>query len=172
MPPRNCSQDDVLIGVIVGAHGVAGEVKVIPQSDFPERFAQLETVFVKQGNQARPLAVTESRCHPGRGQVILRFEGIDDREAAAALRGAEVYIPVSQLMPLAEGQYYQFQVLGLEVVTTTGKSLGRVTEILRTGANDIYVTECALIPALDSVVKQIDPERSRILIEPMAGLLD
>ena len=172
MPQTDSSQYDVLIGVVVGAQGLAGEVKVVPESDFPERFAQLQTVFVEQGDQGQLMTVTGSRWDASKRRVILKLQGVDDRAAAERLRGAQLCLNVAELVPLAEGQYYQFELLGLEVVTTTGQSLGPLREILRTGANDIYVTDRALIPAIDSVVKQIDLPRGRIVIEPIAGLLD
>ncbi len=172
MPPRNDNCYDVLIGVVVGAHSRTGEVRVVPETDFPERFAGLPTVFVKRPDEGKVMVLTGSRLHQGKGQVILKFAGIGDREAASQLRGAELYITRQQLMPLADGQYYQFELLGLEVVTTTGEALGPVTEIKRTGANDVYVTERALIPAIDSVVKEIDLDRQRIIIEPMEGLIE
>jgi len=172
MPHHNSSHYDVLVGVVRGAHGTVGEVKVAVASDFPERFQQPQAVFIRRGNQGQLMRVTGSRPGPGKGQVILKFEGIDDRDTAQALRGAELHLTEQQLMPLAAGQYYQFQLLGLQVVTTTGESLGPVTEVLRTGANDVYVTDQALIPAIDSVVKQIDLEAGRMIIEPVEGLLD
>ena len=156
----------------MGAHGTAGEVKVVTESDFPQRFEQLHDVFVRQGNEGQLMRVVGSRSRPGKEQVILKFAGIEDRDAAARLRGAQLCLTGQQLMPLPEGQYYQFQLLGVEVVTTTGESLGPVTEVLRTGANDVYVTDRALIPAIDSVVKHIDLQARRMLIEPVDGLLD
>ena len=172
MPQDNSDHYDVLIGVVAGAHGLAGEVRVVPASDFPERFARLATVFLEQASRGQLMTVSESRLHSGKGQVILKLAGIEDRNAAAALRGAQLLVPMSQALPLAEGQYYEFQVVGLEVVTTSGESLGPITEVLRTGANDVYVTERALIPAIDSVVKQIDLQQGRMVIEPPSGLLD
>lgn len=172
MPPSNDSCYDVLIGVVAGAHGTTGEVKVVLETDFPERFARLQTVFIKRGDEGRLMTLTQSRLRPGKGQVVLKFEGVDDPDAAAQLRGSELYVSPQQLIPLEPGQYYQFELLGIEVVTTTGQALGPVTEVRHTGANDVYVTEQALIPAIDSVVKQIDLQRRRMIIEPMEGLIE
>ncbi|GAI01472.1 unnamed protein product, partial [marine sediment metagenome] len=96
-------------------------------------------------------------------------------EAAQKLRGQPVEIHHSQLYPLPEGQYYHFQLIGLEVWTTRGELLGNITEILTAESNDNYVVSGAkgeiLIPAIEDVVKSIDLDSGRITIEPIEGLL-
>jgi 16S rRNA processing protein RimM len=110
-----------------------------------------------------------------KGLVYLRLSGIDDREAAAELGGRLLAIPESELEPLPEGQYYRFQLIGLSVVSREGEELGRVTEVLSTGANDVYVVHGDrgefLLPATDQVVREIDLETGRMLIDVLPGLL-
>jgi 16S rRNA processing protein RimM len=110
-----------------------------------------------------------------KGMAYLRLSGIDDREAAAELGGRLLSIPESELEPLPEGQYYRFQLIGLSVVSRDGEELGRVTEVLSTGANDVYVVRGErgelLLPATDEVVREIDLETGRMLIDVLPGLL-
>ena len=163
---------DILVGVIVGAHGVRGEVRVTPETDFPERFAELEQIFlVPPKGEGRLVKILGARQHAGKGQVLLTLEGIDVREKAALLRGSELLIRPSELRPLAEDQYYEFQILGLQVVTEEGQDLGPVTDILRTGANDVYETPVALIPAVAQTIREVDLPGGRIVVRWMEGLL-
>ena len=162
---------DVLVGVVVSAHGVRGEMRVSPETDFPERFATQESLsVVPRGAAPRLLRVESARTHTGKGLVLLRLEGIDDRDAADALRGSALYIRESDLTPLPEGRYYEFQILGLTVVTEDGRDLGKITEIIHTGANDVYETPLALIPAIDQIVRQVDLEAGRIVVHWVEGL--
>ena len=110
-----------------------------------------------------------------KGMVYLRLAGIEDREGAAELRGRLLAIPESELEPLPEGQYYRFQLIGLAVISTGGEELGSVSDVLSTGANDVYVVRGdrgeLLLPATDEVVREIDLESGRMLVEPLPGLL-
>ena len=102
--------------------------------------------------------------------------GIDSVSAAEELRGLEVFLPRAEAPPLPQGHFFVQEVLGLRVRTTGGRDLGRVAEVLRTGANDVYVARGAagevLIPAIRAVVLSIDPVAGEIIIEPMPGLLE
>ena len=163
---------DILVGVIVGAHGVRGEVRVTPETDFPERFAELEQIFlVPPKGEGRLVKILGARQHAGKGQVLLTLEGVDVREKAAPLRGSGLFIRPCELKPLPEGQYYEFQILGLQVVTEEGQELGPVTDILRTGANDVYETPLALIPAVTQTLREVDLPGGRIVVRWMEGLL-
>jgi 16S rRNA processing protein RimM len=162
---------DVLIGVIVGAHGVRGELRVAPETDFPERFARLGPVSVEPKAAApRLMKITAARSHTGKGLVLLRLEGIDDRDAAEALRGSALRIRERDLTALPEGQYYEFQILGLAVVTEEGRALGPIIDIIHTGANDVYETPQAMIPAVDPIVRQVDLEGQKMVVHWVEGL--
>jgi len=107
--------------------------------------------------------------------VILKLAKIDSVEAVEKIRGQFMEVPQGQVRPLPENEYYQFQVVGLEVWTTDGEFLGRITQILPTGNNDVYVVRSddreVLIPAIDDVVKSVELEQGRIVIEVIKGLL-
>ena len=146
-----------------------GAVKVFPLADSRELFAPGRGVTVS--GQRRVIASARWQ----KGMVYLRLSGIEDREAAAELRGRLLAIAESELEPLPEGQYYRFQLIGLAVVSTDGEELGRVTEVLSTGANDVYVVRGdrgeLLLPATDEVVREIDLEGGRMFVEALPGLL-
>ncbi len=152
------------MGWVAGPFGVRGDLKVQPLTDFPERFQRGAALWMRR----RRCEVQRSRW--ARGFVYLGLIGIDSREAAEELRGALLEVPEADLTPLPEGQYYRFQVIGLEVRTTEGRSLGRVAEILSTGANDVYIVRGGprelLIPAIEDVVKEVDIEGGRLVVEP------
>jgi len=162
---------DVLVGIVVGAHGVRGELRVAPETDFPERFGELRRIYLSPPRgEARLLEVAGARVHPGKSLVFLRLAGVDDREAALALRGSRLYIREGDLAPLPPGRYYEFQILGLRVVTEDGRDLGPVTDIVRTGANDVYETPQALIPVIEPVIREVDLEQGRIVVRWIEGM--
>jgi 16S rRNA processing protein RimM len=154
----------VAVGWIAAPWGLRGDLKVQPLTDFPERFQRGAALWVR----GRRIDVQRSRW--SRGFVYLGLSGIDSRSAAEELRGALLEVPESDLAPLPEEQYYRFQVIGLEVRTPEGRSLGRVAEILSTGSNDVYVVRGGprelLIPAIEDVVKEVDIEGGRLVVEP------
>ena len=167
-PPDTGTPGFVAVGQIGAPWGVRGDVKVRPLTDFPERFQPGAPLWV----QGRRHEVQRSRW--SRGLVYLALSEIDSRNAAEELRGALLEVPEHDLAPLPEGQYYRFQILGLEVWTTEGACLGRVAEILSTGSNDVYVVRGGpremLIPAIEDVVKEIDLEGGRLVVEPPAEM--
>lgn len=156
----------VAVGRIGAPWGVRGDVKVLPLTDFPERFRPGAPLWVR----GRRHEVQRSRW--SRGLVYLGLSDIDSRNAAGELRGALLEVPEGDLTPLPEGQYYRFQIIGLEVCTPEGSSLGRVAEILSTGSNDVYVVRGGprelLIPAIEDVVREVDLEGGRLVVEPPA----
>ncbi len=157
----------VTVGRVVGVHGLRGEVKVEPLSDFPERFEPGAALWL----DGRRLRVEGSRWQ--RRLVYLKLEGVDSRSDAVALAGRELCVP--ELLALVqEGVYYQHDVIGLSVVDAAGETLGRVSDILSTGANDVYVVRGErgelLLPAIDDVVRQIDLDGGCLLVELLPGL--
>jgi 16S rRNA processing protein RimM len=159
------------IAQVLAPHGVAGEVRAAILTEFPERFALLDRVYL--GDDGTAVGLEHHRFH--KGQVLLKLEGYDNREQAEALRQALVQIPTEEAMPLPEGQYYIHQIVGLDVWTDEGEHLGRVEEVLETGANDVYLVRdeegnTILIPAIHDAVLEIDLEESRMLVHLMPGL--
>jgi len=107
--------------------------------------------------------------------VLLTLVGVDDRDAAEALRGQWIYVAIEDALPLGEGEYYHFQIVGLQVITAEGEALGRITEILPTGANDVYVIQGPrgeiLVPALEGVILNVDLPNGRMIVRLPEGLL-
>jgi 16S rRNA processing protein RimM len=165
----------IAIGRIIKPVGLAGEVKVWPLTDFPERFQSLPQVRVTTAEGDRAYQVSATRqVGP---LVYLRFSGIDCVEQADPLRGGLIQIPEKERLPLPEGSYYQYEIVGLEVFTDEGKRLGQIGNILETGSNDVYVVrgeagEEYYLPALATVVQKIDLVARQMIIRPMPGLLE
>lgn len=150
--------------------GLEGKLKVEVITDFPHRLAPRSQLYVDR----QPMTVADTSWH--KGKAIIKLEGIDSVEQAEELSGKTLEIHHSQLENLPEGQYYHFQLIGLEVWTAEGERLGKVVRILSASSNDNYVVSGEkgeiLIPAIEDVVKSVDLERGRITIEPIEGLLD
>jgi len=168
-PRENASQGYVAVGRIAGPWGSRGDLKVEPLTDFPERFAPGCSLYV----EGIAHIIERSRWH--KGKVYIKLSGIDSTAAAEALRQRFLEVPEEELKPLSEDEYYQFQIVGLKVRTTEGQPLGKVTQILRTGSNDVFVVQGEggelLIPALDDVIKAIDLDGGWIEVELVEGLL-
>jgi 16S rRNA processing protein RimM len=168
-PRERARQGYVAVGRILGPWGLRGDVKVEPLTDFPERFGRGCRLHVEG------VAYTIERCRWHKGKVYIKLSDIDSATAAEPLGQRFLEVPEEELKPLSEGEYYQFQILGLEVRTAEGQPLGKVTQILSTGSNDVFVVHGEggelLIPALDDVVKAIDLDEGWMEVEPVEGLL-
>lgn len=161
----------LVIGVVGKAHGVRGEVRVIPETDEPERFTWLEFVYV--GEEApRPVAVESVRVN--QNTVLLKLAGYDDRDAAETLRGEWLQVPEAEAIPLEEGEYFLYQIKGLAVVTDEGEALGKLVDVIETGANNVFVIQGEqgqlLLPDIDEVILDIDFESSRMTVHLIPGL--
>lgn len=109
------------------------------------------------------------------GKTVVKLSGVDDRNASEALRGKLLEVPEADLMALPADTYFQHQVVGLTAMTTDGTKLGAVIEVLRTRSNDVYVVRGVreyLIPAISDVIKVVDLQNGRLVIEPIPGLLE
>lgn len=165
--------DFLVVGQIIKPHGIQGEVSVKVLTDFAERFDTMETIYLGDEHSAREYVVESTRWH--KTQVLVAFEAIPDRTAAETLRGLYLKIPTHQAMPLEPDTYYHYQLEGLAVVTDTGQELGRINEILETGANDVYVVQGdqgeILIPASQEVVLSVDLDAGQITVHLIDGLI-
>jgi len=168
--PTGQSVRFLVIGRILGPVGVSGEVRAQILTDFPERFLQLQTVHL--GDNLRPYHVQSARLEPS--AVLLKLASIDDASTAQALAGQDVQIPIDQAVELPPETYYWHEIVGLEVWTTSGRRLGTISEVLRTGSNDVYVVGKGaremLIPAIADVVSSIDVPNHRMTINLVPGL--
>ncbi len=153
----------VAIGKVLKAFGLRGRLLVEPLTDFPERFAPDSVVFLR----GHPRLIKSSK--PARGRWVLQLEGINTLEEARQLRDELLTIRDSDLHPLPQGQYYQFQMIGLRVYTTAGQYLGDISDILETGSNDVYVVKGPgrelLVPAIADFVREVDVEGRRMVVE-------
>lgn len=168
----------LVIARIMRPHGVRGEMRLQLLTAFPDRMQNLGPVFLgtDPADPSRFVSRTVTATRRDRGYWLARLDGIDDREAASAFRGWYVMVSLADAVPLEPDEVYLFQVIGLEVVTEAGETLGSVAEVIETGANDVYVVRGGprgeiLIPAIDDVVRSIRPEDGRMIVRPLPGLL-
>ena len=167
------------IGKIVNAHGIKGEVRVVPSTDDPERFELLDTIdlFFKEGGEPHQYVLENSWPH--KSLVVLKLAKINDRNAAEKLIGAVIKIPPEKALPLEEDEYYQRDLLDMTVITDTGEELGTLVQILVTGANDVYVVRPKdaadykhdiLIPAIKECILDISLAENQMTVHLMKGL--
>jgi 16S rRNA processing protein RimM len=152
----------IRVGQVAGAYGVDGAVKVIPLTDFEDRF-DTGASLVLEGAERE---VEWSRAgYPG---LVVKFRGIDNRTMADLFRGRYLEIPEDAGRPLAEGRYYHYQVVGLAVLTSSGQPLGKIAEVLERPANDVWVTRDGvvehLIPATKDAVVEVDVTAGRVVV--------
>ncbi len=170
----NDSSEGLLeIARIVRSHGMAGRVKVLSYLETPEVLHDLSGLFVGR-------SVSEAVLFPlvavqvGKGSFILQLGGIEDREAAARLKGSSVWMPSEKMRKLPEGEYYWREVIGLQVLTEEDEILGRIEAVFPTGSNDVYVCRGAgreiLLPAIGDVVRKIDTDRGVMVVRLLKGL--
>jgi 16S rRNA processing protein RimM len=174
------------IGRIVGAQGIKGEVRVYPNSDFPERFEQPgQRWLLAPGSAApQPIELLSGRYLGGKGLYILRFAGVNDRTQAEALRDFLLLVPASDRPILEEGEFHVLDLVGLPVFDQASQLLiGSVVDVIPAG-NDLLEVALApaesteaqpktvLIPFVEAIVPVVDLQQQRIEITPPAGLLD
>ena len=163
--------EKIKIGKIVNTVGLKGEVKVYNYSDSIEIYETIESIYVEDR-----LTVIEN-VRAQKNMVILKLEGADDRNAAEALRGKELYITDDDLPELPEGQYYVRDLIGMSVAEEDGNLLGHVTDVLQNTAQDIFEVESEngkklLIPKVEQFVLKIDAEKREITVRLIEGMLD
>ncbi|HOJ76738.1 MAG TPA: ribosome maturation factor RimM [Bacillota bacterium] len=164
----------IAVGEILKAQGIKGEVKVVPLTDDPRRFGKLKRLFLQTNDGVQELTVESYRLF--RQFVLVKFKGIDDMNAANQIGRGLLLIPREERVKLPPGRYFYDQIEGLSVFTTDGQLLGTVSKILNTGSNDVYVvtdnSREILIPALKTVVKEINLNTGTMVVELPDGLLE
>lgn len=163
------------IGKIIGTHGIKGEVKVERLTDFDDRFHVGEHVYLVLGDEIDTLTIKTHRNH--KQWDLLSFEGYEHINDVERMKNAYLKIDESQLTPLAENEYYYYEIIDCYVYTMADVFIGKITEILSPGANDVFVVKQpdgkeVLIPNIQDVVKNIDVKAKKVLIHPIEGLLD
>ncbi len=169
------SQELVTIAKITKTRGLRGEVVADILTDFPERFDQLEKVFIVKPNGETSEAKLE-RAWFQKDRVILRFAGFDKIESAEALRNCEVCVSEDEAVKLESDEFYDWQLENCEVETIEGEKLGRVKELLRTGGTEVLIVQGAekdyLIPFAETICITVDIENKLIRVDVPEGLLD
>ncbi|MGQ9848468.1 MAG: ribosome maturation factor RimM [Aggregatilineaceae bacterium] len=174
-PPH--SPPFLLLGRVLRPHGVRGEVRIEVITAYPERIVPDQRVYLgrdpSEVSTAVPHTVARARKH--QHYLILQFKEIPDRNAAELLREQYVMVALEDAVPLEEGEYYLFQAIGLQVITTDGEVLGNVVDVIETGANDVFVVHGprgeVLLPDIDECVKEIDFEAGTLTVHLLDGLL-
>jgi 16S rRNA processing protein RimM len=161
----------LVVGFLRRAHGVRGEIILDLHIDFPERLQNGRKLFV--GEEHRPMTLSGTRPH-AKG-MLLKFKDIETPEDAGELRNQWVYVRATDVPSLPEGKVYQHELFGFDVVEENGNSLGELVEIIETGANDVYVVKNEagkeiLLPAIPSVILEIDPARRLMRVHLLEGL--
>jgi 16S rRNA processing protein RimM len=168
-------KDFVLIGKIVGAHGVRGTIKIQLQAESLEIFKPGTTLLVIDPKN-RKTSCRINWIKPHLHGVLLAFREISNRDQATALLGSELYIERGQFPKLETGAYYWYELIGLNVYTSDDRYIGHLESIIETGANDVYVVKKnnkeILVPALKSIVRSIDIDQKIMRVELPDGLED
>jgi 16S rRNA processing protein RimM len=164
----------VTIGKISRMRGVKGELVVVPLTDDPQRFLDMEKITVTKDEVCREFPVEKAKEF--KGKVLLKLKEVESPEEAKELVGGFIEVEEDELVRLPQGSYFIFDIVGLEVVTTRGERIGTVKEVVSLPANDLYLVEgkekLYHIPAVKQVVKKIDLKEKKMIIEPMEGLFD
>ncbi|OQX62542.1 MAG: 16S rRNA processing protein RimM [Anaerolinea sp. 4484_236] len=162
------------VGFLRRPHGVRGEIMLEVQTDFPERLKPGATFYA--GKKRIPLTIATKRKH-NKG-LLLSFEGISDRDEIGRFRNHHLYVLESDWPSLPEGEYYDHQLIGLQVIVDeTGERLGELKDIHKTGANDVYIVISEsgreiLLPAIPEVILDVDLDRRQMSVYLLPGLID
>ncbi|TQR45772.1 ribosome maturation factor RimM [Paenibacillus popilliae] len=165
------------VGKLVNTHGIRGEVKIIPTTDFPEeRFAQKSELVLQQPNSNNSVSVTVERSRLHKNMYIIKFVQFDNINEVEKYKGWVLKVSEEQLDELDEDEYYYHEIIGCKVVTDEGEELGIIDEILSPGANDVWVVNPAkgksiLIPVIDDVVLTVDVQEKVVTVHIMEGLI-
>ncbi len=166
-------RDKFLVGIITGTHGIAGEVKVYPTTDDIRRFKKLKAVIMNTGRAEREMEVAGARF--SKNMVILKFKGYDDINQVEPFKGMELYVTRENAVKTGKDEYFIADLIGLKVVSTDGEELGTITDVMETGANDVYVVGQPdggelLLPAIKDCIRSVDIAERVATVYLMPGL--
>ena len=172
-----CNMEKYLrVGVITSPHGVRGEVKVYPTTDDVMRFKKLDKVILDLGRgETRELKIRQVKFF--KNMVILKFDGVDTMNEVEGWRQKDLLITRDQAIPLEEDEFFITDLIGLNVVTDEGETLGTLTDVMETGANDVYCVKTPegkelLLPAIRDCILDVDLDKEEMLVHVLPGLLD
>ena len=163
------------VGVITSPHGVNGEVKVYPTTDDAKRFSDLKNVLMVNKKGERKLNIEHVKYF--KNMVIVKFKEFNSMNETETLRQSDLYVDRAHAVPLEENEYYIADLIGLDVVTDEGRVLGKLDDVLQTGANDVYQVRMGngkevLLPAIPECLLDINLDERKILVHMMKGLLE
>lgn len=163
------------VGVISSTHGLKGEVKVFPTTDDPKRFDQLERVFLDTGKEMKELEI--ERVAYFKKFVILKFKEYNNINDIEAYKGKSLMVSRDNAVKLEENEYFIADLIGVTVLNEDGKTLGRLTDVIATGANDVYTVETdegkeILIPAIKQCILSVDIRKKVMTVHLLKGLVD
>ena len=165
----------ITIGKAVKPFGVKGEMKIMPMTDFPERFKDLDRVYLVSPAGKEIVCKVKSVRYAGEVPLLL-FDGYDSPERAKELNAWLVKVPEEEAVPLPEGRYYRYELIGMAVLSESGEKLGTIVDIFETGSNDVYVMKCGrkevYLPATKEVIKRVDRNGKQMIIHLMDGLME
>ena len=173
---RQAAMQDLLqVGAVTSTHGLRGEVKVFPTTDDPKRYKKLKKVFLETQKQQKELEIEKVRFF--KNLVILKFQGLDDIADVQTYKGAKLYVTREDAVPLAEDEYFAADLIGLSVISDEKEELGEISNVLQTGANDVYVIRQPdkkelLIPAIKECIQKIDISKGEMIVHLLPGLRD
>ena len=165
------------VGKIVNTHGIRGEVRVMSRTDFPEeRYAKGARLGLFMPGEKEPVMLTVASRRAHKNFDLLTFEGHTSINDVEKYRDGILRVPDEDLGELEEGEFYYHEIIGCTVVDQEGREIGKVTEVLETGANDVWAVKppegkMHYIPYIEDVVLEVDTEKGRIVIDPIEGLL-
>lgn len=158
------------VGEVLKPQGVRGEVKVQPLTNDPERFFDLQEVYIKRGEAYASHRVSCRRVHEG--YAYLNFEGVEDRDAAEKLRGEVLYVDRAHAVPLGEDENFICDLIGCEAFDRAGNPIGTLRDVMQPGANDVYVFQTPrgemLLPARKEVILSVDVQEKRMILDESA----
>jgi 16S rRNA processing protein RimM len=167
----NPTPEWVAVGRITRAHGVKGEVAVLVLSEVAERFEPGSRLFTDETGER---SLTVSAVRPHRQRLLVQFAEVARRDQAEALQGSYLFVPASSAPELPEGEFWTHDLIGCEMLLVTGRSLGRIQEVIHTAANDVWVARGpegeVLVPALNAVVERVDLGARRVVVHEVPGL--
>ena len=162
------------IGEIVNTHGVQGELKVLPTTNYPNAYMELKSMFVANNSELRDFEVV--RIRNSNKFWLVTLKGIDTMELAEELKGFDLLIPDEYLVPLNQGEFFIYDLLGAEVVSDQGIVLGKIVAYFETAANGVCEvvspTTKFLFPTTSEVLKEIFPKDKKVIIKPLLGMIE
>lgn len=166
-------RDKLQVGVITSTHGIRGEVKVFPTTDDAQRFLDLKTVYLDTGKEELEIEIEKVKFF--KNLVILKFKNYDNINDIEKYKKCPILVTREDAVELEENEYFIADLIGLDAVSDEGENLGKISDVLQTGANDVYViknkgVKDILVPAIEQCVREVNLEENRIVIHLLPGL--